>query len=192
MKIKNALPILALLTLCSCGKQQPTPSGNAAVSQIHAGGGYTFLIKDTGKPLSMGSGNGDDTNNELWLVNDATGEKRLLVGCRDAKEMENEICDIQNPQLSPDKSNVYFESSAWATSGAIHVVDLKSGNEKFLCPGNGLQVIDSGKYKGDIITNMHKYNKGDEGGSYDHFFVVDPTGKEMKDLGEELDKSKLN
>ncbi|GEM_PF-6850883 len=183
--------IVASAFLSSCGEAQSPKADNGGVSQIHAGGGFTFLIRDTGQPLSMGSGNGDNTNNELWLINDSTGDKRLLAACKDAQEMENEICDIESPQFSLDKSRVYFESSAWATSGAIHVVDLKNGKEKYLCPGNGLQVIGSGKYKGDIVTSMHKY-RGGEGGSYDHFFVVGPDGKELKDLGEELDKSKLH
>jgi hypothetical protein len=160
----------------------------SAVSEIHASGNFTFHIKDTGKPLEKGSGNGEDANNELWLKNDATGEKRLLVACKDDEKMENEICNIENPQFSTDKTKVFFESAAWATSGAIHVVDLKTGKEKFVCPGNGLQVVDSGKYMGDIVTNMHKYN---EAGSYDHFFIVNDEGKEQVDLGEDVDENKL-
>ena len=42
---------------------------------------------------------------------------------------------------------------------------------------------------GDIVTLMHKYYTG--GGSYDHYFVLDNNGKELLDLGESLDESKL-
>ena len=183
--------MLSIVQYCACGKHESSTVNHSGVSQIQAGGGFTFVIKDTGKPLSMGSGSGDDTNNELWLKNDTTGEGRLLVSCKDAKEMENEICDIQNPKLSPVKTKVYFESSAWATSNSIHMVDLKTGKEKFVCDGNGFDLVEAGKYAGDIIVNKHKYNKGPDGGSYDHFFVVDETGKELLDLGENIDKSKL-
>jgi hypothetical protein len=170
-------------------KNGTSTTDNSGVSQINAGGSFTFLIRDTGVPLKIGSGNGDTTNNQLWLRNDSTGHERLLVACKDDTNMENEICDIQNPQISPDKTKVYFESSAWATSGAIHVVDLKTGKEKFLCSGNRLQTISFGNYKGDIVTLMHKYYTG--GGSYDHYFVLDNNGKELLDLGESLDESKL-
>lgn len=190
MPIKWIL-IMSTVLLCSCGKDRASSDKNGGVSLIHAGGGFAFLIKDTGKPLKMGSGNGDDTNNELWLKKDATGEERLLVACKDDEKMENEICDIENPRFSPDKTKVYFESSAWATSGAVHIVDLKTGKEKFVCDANGYQVVDSGKYSGDIIVNKHKYYKGPDGGSYDHYFVVDENGKELLDLGEEVDQRKL-
>ena len=161
------------------------------MSQIRGADGYSFIIVDTLKPLEMGSGNGDTTNNELWLKNEKTGEKKLLVACRDAKDVKNEICDIRNPQFSLDRSEVFFESSAWATSGAIHSVEVKTGKERFVCDGNDLRVVDAGPYKGDLITVKHKYSKDPEGGSYDHYFVVDSRGKELVDLGEELDKEKL-
>lgn len=188
--MKKLLAILSIL-LCSCGKHQTSSVSDSGVSQISAGGNFTFIIRDNGKPLDMGSGNGDTTNNELWLKNDATGKKRLLVTCKDEKNVENEVCNIGNPRFSLDRSKVYFESSAWATSDAIHVVDLKTGKEKFLCPGNGLKVIKFGKFKGDFITTMHKYYGPPNYGSYDHNFVVDENGKELLDLGDVVEAAKL-
>lgn len=189
MRVRTVLVALTFL-LCSCEEPKDTSVKNSGVSLIPAEGNFTFVIKDTGNPLSGGSGNGDDTNNELWLKNDKTAKERLLVACQDAEKMENEICDIHNPQFSPDRSKVYFESSAWAVSGTIHMVDLNTGKERYVCPGDGLKVLRSGKYKGDFLTTMHKYYGPPNYGSYDHVFIVDDRGKELKDLGEEVDENK--
>lgn len=151
--------------------------------EIGAQAPLTLVVKNTGKPdIDTGSGGGE--NNELWLKNTRTGEKKLLVSCRDSEDMEKVIAGINNPQFSPDLDKVYFQSSAWAVSEAIHVVDLKTGQERYLCPGNGMKVIPSGQYRGDLIVEKHKYYGPPNYGSYDHYYIVDTNGKELRDLGE--------
>jgi hypothetical protein len=102
--------------------------------------------------------------------------------------MEYVIAGISNPQFSVDLSKVYFQSVAWATSMAIHAVDIRTGKEKFICPGNDVKVIQSGKWKGDLVVLMHKYKGAPLYGSYDHYFIVDGNGKELKDMGEDYEE----
>jgi len=184
MRTLLILVVLAVF-LSSCDEDLGSPSVKSPTDLIRADEHHSFMIRDTGKPLVMGSGNGDVTNNELWLFDTRTGDKRLLVVCKDAEKMEDLVCDIQNPMFSADKAEVFFESSAWAVSGSIHAVDLKTGKERFVSAGNGLLVVSKGKYKGKIITQKHKYHGAPNYGSYDHYFVIDPkSGRELVDLGE--------
>ena len=75
---------------------------------------------------------------------------------------------------------------AWATSAAIHEVDLKTKKERFVCDGNELGIVSKGKYKGNLVVNQHRYYSNSDGGSYDHYYLVDENGKVLKELGEEI------
>lgn len=185
--------ILLLLSICACNQSNQVTNEKPKVQVIPAADDYVFIIKPTNKP-SIGTGLGDVDNNELWLRNTVTKTERLIVSCKNAKKMENVIGGISEPHFSIDRKKVFFQSEAWATSAAIHVVDLKSGKEKFICPGNGISVIEAGKYKGDFITFMHKYYGPPNYGSFDHDFIVDENGKEIKDLkdDESIDNKRLD
>lgn len=137
------------------------------------------ILKDTDKPL-ISVGCGYASNNELWLKY-SDGTEELLVSCKPDYDMKKVIAQITNPQLSPDKTKVYFMSAAWATSTSIHVVDIKTKIEHFVCDGNSLKVITQGSSSGDLIVTKHKYN---DYGAYDDVYLVDEQGNEIKDLGE--------
>jgi hypothetical protein len=160
------------------------------VSQIRGDENFTFLVKKTGKP-DIDTGKGGAENDELWLKDNSTGQERLLVSSHEAEKVENLLAEITVPQFSVDKSKVYFMSAAYAVSDAVHAVDLRTGREAFVCPGNSLFVVPSGKYKGDLVVNQHRYHGEPNYGSYDHYFVVDGNGKELKDLGEDFKESDL-
>lgn len=93
------------------------------------------------------------------------------------------ISFIDNPIFSVDNNKIYFNSMAWATSGAIFSIDINTNQLSFVTPGNSLNIITQGKYIGNILVNKHKYFK-DANGSYDHYFVVDSSGEEIKDVGD--------
>jgi hypothetical protein len=109
--------------------------------------------------------------------------KKLLVaphfGCKDVSKV---IIDPHNLQFSPDSKTLYFETSAWVTSGAIHAVNVNGNHLRFVTDGSELRVVKSGSYKGDIIVNQHRYRfKGDTPlGSYNWDWLFTPTGKQIK------------
>lgn len=139
-----------------------------------------IVIKDTDKPL-IPTGAGDALNNELWLKY-SDGIEELLVSSHSAKDVKDIIAFINTPRFSLDKKKIYFMSAAWATSYAIHVVDIETKSEHFVCDGNSLKVIQSGSYAGDLIVNKHKYN---DIGAYDDYYIVTPEGEEITDLGDD-------
>jgi len=143
----------------------------------------SFMLNNTNKP-PIGTGLGEAINNELW-VKYSDGKEELLVASRDDEDMKNRIAEIHDPQLTLDKKKVYFRCLAAAVSDAIHVVDIETKNVHFVCYGNYLKVIQKGEYCGKLIVNQHRYYN--EGGAYDHFYIVNEQGVEIKYLGENVE-----
>jgi len=120
---------------------------------------------------------------EIWMINVHTMQKKLLVAENpDCDNPEKTIIDPNDLQFSPDSKTLYFATSAWATSGAIHAIDSDGKNLRFITAGNEYHVITHGKYSGDLIVNQHRYRfKGDTPlGSYDWDWLFTPAGKQIK------------
>jgi hypothetical protein len=124
-----------------------------------------------------------DQADEIWIVNAKEMTKKLLVAPHfSCGDVSNVIIDPHNLQFSPNSKTLYFETSAWVTSGAIHAVDTDGHHLRFVTDGGELRVVQSGPYKGDLIVNQHRYRfKGDTPlGSYNWDWLFTPTGKQIK------------
>jgi len=134
-----------------------------------------FIRHTPGKTIEAGLGPAEAT--ELWIIGvDGKRATRLVTG-RPAAKMNEVLADIRSPQFSPDSKRIYFLSAAWVTSGAVHVVDLGTGSEHFVCPGNSLEVLEKGRYAGHLLISQHRYFLA--GGSYDWIWLFTPNGKEV-------------
>lgn len=123
-----------------------------------------------------------------------------ILGEMPNRDIKKNIKSIRQVDVFLIKKDVYFLSSAWATSGAIHKITwnkiinmfnnipITIDDIKFITNGNSFYIIQSGKYQGYIIANKHKYRAG--GGSYDIYVLVSPSGKEIKEIG--LEKQSVN
>lgn len=92
------------------------------------------------------------------------------------------ISGLNSPLFSADNNKIYFSSAAWATSNAIFSVDINSGQLSYITDGNSLNIIADNKYNNDILVLKHKYYE-DTDGSYDHYYIIDQDGNEIKDVG---------
>jgi hypothetical protein len=120
---------------------------------------------------------------EIWIVDTKKITKKILVAPHfSCKNVSNVIIDPHNLRFSPDSKTLFFETSAWVTSGAIHAVDIDGNHLRFVTDGSELRVVQSGPYKGDIIVSQHRYRfKGDTPlGSYNSDWLFTPTGKQIK------------
>jgi hypothetical protein len=117
---------------------------------------------------------------ELRAVDADGGDDRLLLQGRKG-EAEAQLCDFGSKQFSSDGRRLYFLSPGWTTSGALHVYDMRTREERFLLAANDFLVLNfcSGKFKDDLVVQSHRYFVF--GGSYDWYWLYDPTGK--KELG---------
>jgi dipeptidyl aminopeptidase/acylaminoacyl peptidase len=140
-----------------------------------------FVRKVDGKKIATGSDEEEPT--QLWQVRTDGKEATALVKCREAAKPESVIGGFDNLQFSTNGKLLYFVTPAWATSGAVHVVDTTNRKERYLFPGNDLKVVPSGEYKDCLLVQQHKYFVG--GGSYDWFWLLRTDGKEVGPVGED-------
>ena len=140
-----------------------------------------FVRKVEGKKIATGSDEMEPT--ELWQVRVDGKEPSLLLRCRDSEKPESVIGGFDNLQFSANGKLLYFVTPAWATSGAVHLVDTTNRKERYLFPGNNLKVVPSGEYKDCLLVQQHRYFVGS--GSYDWFWLLRPDGKEVGPVGED-------
>ena len=142
-----------------------------------------FVRKVDGKKIATGADEVDPS--ELWQVRTDGKEASLLVKCRAAEKIESLVAAFENLQFSTNGKLLYFVTPAWATSGAVHVVDTTNRKERYLFPGNNLKLVASGEYKDCLLVQQHRYFIG--GGSYDWYWLLRPDGKEVGPVGEDTE-----
>jgi dipeptidyl aminopeptidase/acylaminoacyl peptidase len=140
-----------------------------------------FVRKVEGKKIATGSDEIEPT--ELWQVRVDGKEPSLLVKCRESEKPESVIGGFENLQFSANGKLLYFVTPAWATSGAVHVVDTTNRKERYLFPGNDLKIVPAGEYKDCLLAQQHRYFIG--GGTYDWYWLLRPDGKEVGPVGED-------
>ena len=159
-----------------------TSSGRDSAPVLAPDGKWVvFVRKVDGKKIATGSDEMDPT--ELWQVRVDGKEPSLLLRCRESEKPESVIAAFENLQFSTDGKLLYFVSPAWATSGAVHVVDTTNRKERYLFAGNNLKLVSSGEYKDCLLVQQHRYFIG--GGSYDWFWLLRTDGKEIGPVGED-------
>jgi hypothetical protein len=135
---------------------------------------YVVITPD----LFIDTGAGRIRADEIWVMNAQGTEARRLVEGREDDKVELTLAGFSELHFSPKGDTIFFMSNAWATSNAIHAVELKTGHERFVCDGNSLEVITRGRYKGNLLVRKHKYRL--QGGSYNWVWMVSPWGRDIK------------
>ena len=121
---------------------------------------------------------------ELWIarVDGTKAARRVLVGHPGdfTPGPTMLLAEFSKPQFSPDGQRVYFTSAAWATSSAIHVLDLRTGKSTFLFAGVDVDVIQHGRYSGFLIGTTDPLTKG---GRITVYWLLDADGRRVKRIG---------
>lgn len=121
---------------------------------------------------------------EILVVNNSNKTVFEIKEKPDSDPYKN-LTNFSNLQFSIDNKELYFNTSAWTTDAAIHALNLKTGQIRFIDSGQPFIVIPNGIYSGKIIAVIHKYFVGP--GSYDWYWLVDPkTGEEIGPIGEDI------
>jgi dipeptidyl aminopeptidase/acylaminoacyl peptidase len=140
-----------------------------------------FVRGTAGDSVETATGQGEATS--LWTIGVDGRGARMLVRSRAADDPEQALAAFQALRFSPDGRRIYFMSSAWVTSSAIHAVDVATGRERFVAPGNTLEVVPSGSYAGHLLVEQHRYFIA--GGSYDWIWLLTPEGEVVGPVGED-------
>ena len=126
----------------------------------------------------------DDYANQVWIYDIATKKEKLLVKNNFlCDKLEEVIVDPEDLQFSPNSKILYFTTSAWVTSGALHAANVDGTNLRYLAPANSYQVVYNGKYKNRLIIQQHRYFSTTGEGSYDWYWLYTLQGKQIKTLG---------
>ncbi len=108
---------------------------------------------------------------------DGTGSSTLSYADSDQYPFSG-ICNITNIQLSPDGHRVYFQTSAWTVSNAIHYCFIPNGKIAFFSSGN-LKGIDN---DGNLVISSTGIEQGK--GRYTQDWLFDKDGNELKAVSE--------
>lgn len=161
---------------------QLTATGLDSDARLSPDGTLIVFVRST-PDRTVDVGVGDCEASELWVIRiDGTDAKMVISGGAGATA-ETTRAGFRQPQFSPDGRRIYFLSQAWVTSGAVHALDLDTGLVRFVCPGNSLEVIPSGEYRGHLMVSQHRYFFG--GGSYDWLWLVSPDGEMLGPIAED-------
>ena len=179
-----------------------TSSGKNREPLISPDGKKLVFIRQSNRKAFLSIGNESDylgdeiLADQIWMINLTTRKEQLLVMDQDdpgpdVENMEGIIAFIDDLCFTLDSSRLYFLTTCWATTSALHVVMLDTLKEKFVCDAHSVEVIQSGEYRGDLAVMRHKYFIG--GGSYDWYWLMTPDGKEVGPIcdGDEDWKSKI-
>jgi len=123
--------------------------------------------------------------NQIWLYDLQNPSKLLLVRPNfDCDVPKKVIVSIDRIQFSLDSKKLYFETSAWAVSGALHSVNLDGSHLNYIAPSNNFYLISKGLYAGDLVIDQHRYYI--PLGSFDEYWAFTPEGKELGPIGPDL------
>jgi len=123
--------------------------------------------------------------NQIWLYDLQNPSKLLLVPPNfDCDVPKKVIVSIDRIQFSLDSKKLYFETSAWAVSGALHSVNLDGSHLNYIAPSNNFYLISKGLYAGDLVIDQHRYYI--PLGSFDEYWAFTPEGKELGPIGPDL------
>lgn len=120
----------------------------------------------------------DDPISEIWLVDMDTRASRMVVRSQTNDKPENNLTQLHNLKFSPDGRSLYFMTAAWATSSAVHQIDLATLQQHYVTDGNSLDIVPHGKYAGYLVVTKHTYLRG--GGTVENYCLLKPNGHRVK------------
>lgn len=168
MKLWKLLPLLAVYSY-------PVFASLSPIEHVSAPGGKDvyYILADESK-----KGTEDyDGGSVISLKNFSRGIDEVLLNAKPSSDPKETLYGFSNLKLSLDAKTLYFETAAWATSSAIHSLDITTHKTTYITDGGLVCVIAGGEYQGDLIVQQHRYFV--QGGSYDYLYLYDTKGKKI-------------
>lgn len=114
----------------------------------------------------------------LWLTDTRTGTSRQLYRGRRSTNPKQDRSSLANPDFSLDGGYVYVEADAYATSPAVHQINVRTGVARYVTDGALYGILRDGPWRGYLVVQQHRY-RSNGNGSYDPFIVVRPDGRQI-------------
>lgn len=132
-------------------------------------------------------GQDSDTMNSISLCVVAARSCKIIVAPKSANTPEENLTGATSPRFSYQASagsngnivgSIFFMTSAWATSGAIHRATLgPNPTVTYVTSSTSLSVVQNGKFAGALNISKHIY--APKGGSCDQERIFDPNTKKV-------------
>lgn len=172
--------LFLLLVLAGCAEHTPEAASVAASSTqstrsrspesvTSPSGDLVAFRRGTPDRLVESLGPGMHEATEIWTSKPDGSDEQLLVRGDEGHS------DLHNLQFSPDGQQLYYLSTGWVTSHALHAVAVHTGERRYVCPGSSFEVLRDGTHGGHLIVEQHRYYP--MGGSYDSPWLFTPDGK---------------
>lgn len=178
--MRNVLNMLLFWALIYAQAGNATSNDRVEQHLTAPGGRVTYYILTTNKQDLYGEP-------VMTISSKEEGKEKVLLKSRVDNDPKKNLTGFNNLYISPDSKTLFFNSVAWATSGAIHSLDIDTGAVKFVSAGELSCVVLGGEYQGNLIVQKHKYFV--QGGSHDDLYLVTPAGKELGLASQGTDKS---
>ncbi len=159
----------------AAGARHPLTAGGGYEEPALGPDGHTVAFIHVDGPAASAD---QDPPTSLWVADGLTGKAHKLIGHHDASDVKDAFVSYGGPVFSLDGGFVYVTAQAWATSGAVHQVNLATGQERFIIDGGVDRVIRTGPWRGYLLVTRHMYWPAPKEGSYDPTYVVRPDAKQ--------------
>ena len=156
---------------------QATSSGLDFDPSLSPDGKWIVFIRDTPDKILD-----DYHETELLLINTDSMNEIILVKGGISNDPNNYIVGMKIPQFLSDSQRVVFYSSCAPVRGNINLVDIRTGVVQYICDGNSVEAILSGKYRDQLIVLKHGYFLA--GGTFNWYWLIALDGKEIGPIGE--------
>lgn len=127
----------------------------------------------------VATGAGEEEATELWVQDVSNGSKHCILRGRFASDAESTIAGMSGLRFSRDGTRLFFSSAAWATSSAVHVVDLATGRERFVIDGSLVGLVTEGHFSGDLLVARSAIKTAPDGeslGRCDYLWIITADG----------------
>ncbi len=162
-------------------------SGRDSDPSMSPDGKRVVFVRGTpGRTIETGAGSVEAK--EIWVADSKGGRPVRIVRGEGSQDPRKVLAGFRAPQFSPDGRLIYFLSHAYATSDAVHRVDVNTRKVSFVCDGNTLEVVRKGEHRGHLIVLRHRYTAQ---GSSDEYWLMDPHGKEVRRIGGEKEQERF-
>ncbi len=126
---------------------------------------------------------------QIWIYDVENKKEYLLVASKFACDKpEDVIVNIHDLKFSLDLTRLYFLTSAWNESDALHVVNLDGTKQHYLAQALEFEIVDKGDYQGHLLIKQRRYFS--EGQSFDWYWLYTAEGKELSPIGPEITEIK--
>ncbi len=122
---------------------------------------------------------------EIWLMDTRSGvARRMLSSSPDADPTRN-LTDFSNLAFSANGRQLFFLTSAWPTSRALHRISLTSSRALYMTDANDLRVITRGPKAGSLLVQKQL---GEGSDLRTRWCLVSSGGREVTELGDNLEQ----